>query len=94
MNKTELIDAVAKKSGQSKAQTAKVMDHVLDLLQDSLAQGEAVQLIGFGSFSVNERAARQGRNPQTGEMIQLPAKKMIKFKPGKQLAEAVADNKK
>ncbi len=93
MNKTQLIDSLAAKTGQNKTQTAKTLDALLVTLGESLARGEAVQLVGFGSFSVNERAARQGRNPSTGKPMDLPAKKTVRFKPGKALADAVNQSK-
>jgi DNA-binding protein HU-beta len=94
MNKTQLIDTVAGKTGQSKAQTAKYLDALLATLATSLADGEPVQLIGFGSFTVTGRPPRQGRNPQTGQPMALPAKKTVKFKPGKTLADAVDERAK
>jgi DNA-binding protein HU-beta len=90
LNKTELIDAVAAKTGQTKATTAALLDGVIATVKETLAKDEAVQLIGFGSFEVSERPAREGRNPSTGATIKIDAKKIVKFKPGKDLAEAVA----
>jgi DNA-binding protein HU-beta len=94
MNKTQLIDTVAGKTGQSKAQTAKYLDALLATLATSLADGEPVQLVGFGSFNLTERPARQGRNPQTGQPMALPAKRIVKFKPGKALADAANERAK
>lgn len=90
MNKTELIDAMATKTGQTKAATAALLDGFLETVKDCLVKNESVQLIGFGAFEVTERAAREGRNPATGAALKIAAKKVVKFKPGKALAEAVA----
>ncbi|MCD6506423.1 HU family DNA-binding protein [Candidatus Poribacteria bacterium] len=87
--KNDLVAAVVEKAGLSKKQAAAAVDAVLDTIKESLASGEKVSLIGFGSFDVKERKAREGRNPQTGEKIKIPAKKVPVFKPGKQLREAV-----
>lgn len=89
MNKTDLINAVAERSELSKKDAAKAVDAVFDSVMDSLARGEKVQIIGFGNFEVRERSARKGRNPQTGEEIDIPASKVPAFKPGKALKEAV-----
>lgn len=90
MNKTELIHAVAAKSGLTKANTALVLDGMIEAVKESLVKNESVQLIGFGSFEVTERAAREGRNPATGAALKIAAKKVVKFKVGKALADAVA----
>lgn len=87
--KNDLVTAVVEKAGLSKKQAAAAVDAVLDTIKESLASGEKVSLIGFGSFDIKERKAREGRNPQTGEKIKIPAKKVPVFKPGKQLREAV-----
>ncbi|TXL67860.1 HU family DNA-binding protein [Cerasibacillus terrae] len=89
MNKTELINAVAEKSELSKKDAGKAVDAVFETVMDSLSEGEKVQLIGFGNFEVRNRSARKGRNPQTGEEIQIPASKVPAFKPGKALKDAV-----
>ncbi|MBO8178276.1 MAG: HU family DNA-binding protein [Bacillus sp. (in: Bacteria)] len=89
MNKTQLIEAVAEKAGLIKKDATKAVDAVFEVIQNSLANGDKVQLIGFGNFEVRERAARTGRNPQTGEVIEIPASKVPAFKPGKQLKETV-----
>ena len=86
MNKTQLIDAMAEKSGLSKADSKKALEAFIGATTDSLKDGDRVALVGFGSFSVNERAARTGRNPKTGEAIQIAAKKVVKFKAGSELA--------
>lgn len=88
MNKTDLIDAVATRSNTTKAQTATMLNGLLDVIQKSLADGDNVQLVGFGTFSITERASREGRNPATGKTMTIPAKKVVKFKPGKTLSEA------
>ena len=94
MNKTDLIKAVAAKAPATQAAAAVVVDAVIEAIAESLAKGDAVQLIGFGSFSVQERAAREGRNPQTGKTVKIAAKKVVKFKPGSALADSVNKAKK
>lgn len=90
MNKAELVDAVASKTGASKAKTAEMLDALMGAVKDALAKQESVQLIGFGTFAVSERAAREGRNPATGKTIKIDAKKVVKFKVGKALSDTVA----
>lgn len=90
MNKTELIEAIAERSQTSKAQTTVMLNGLLEILQEAMANGKDVQLVGFGTFSVSERATREGRNPATGEAMIIPAKKVVKFKPGKALSDAAA----
>ena len=91
MNKNDLVKAIAadnpEKLTQKKAK--EVVNILMDTIKESLSKGEKVQLVGFGSWQVKERAARKGRNPQTGEAIDIAAKKVVKFKAGKNLAEAV-----
>jgi len=89
MNKGSLVDAVAGKSGLTKKDAATAVDAVFSSVQDALAKGDKVQLIGFGSFEVRNRAARKGRNPQTKETITIPASKTPAFKAGKALKDAV-----
>lgn len=89
MNKTELVSAVSKKAEISKKDAVKVVDATFAAIEEALAKGEKVQLIGFGTFEVRERAARKGRNPQTGEEIEIPASKIPAFKPGKALKDSV-----
>lgn len=89
MTKTELIDSVAEKSGLTKKDSGKAVDAVLSAMTEALSNGEKVQLVGFGSFEVRERSARTGRNPQTGAVIEIKARKVPVFKPGKALKEAV-----
>ena len=89
MNKGELVDAVAGSAGLSRADATKAVDGVLDAIQGTLANGGAVSLVGFGTFSVKARAARMGRNPRTGEAIQIKASNVPGFKAGKGLKDAV-----
>ncbi len=89
MNKNDIVASVAQATDTSKADAAKAVDSVLDAITDALKGGEGVQLIGFGNFTVANRAARQGRNPRTGETIQIAASKQPKFKAGKALKDAV-----
>ena len=89
MNKGDLVDNVAENAGLSRQQAESAVSAVLEAIEDALKSDDKVSLIGFGTFSVNERAARTGRNPKTGESIQIAAKKVIKFKPGKSLSESV-----
>ena len=88
-NKAQLIETVAEKTGLTKKDATRAVDPVFGSIQDFLANGEKVQLIGFGNFEVRNRAARKGRNPQTGAEIQIPASKVPAFKPGKALKDAV-----
>ena len=90
MNKTELIEVIAERSKTSKAQTTVMLNGLLEILQEAMANGKDVQLVGFGTFSVSERATREGRNPATGETMTIPAKKVVKFKPGRALSDAAA----
>jgi DNA-binding protein HU-beta len=89
MTKSQLIDAIAEKAGLSKADASKALSATLESVTDALKAGEKVALIGFGTFSVSLRAARTGKNPQTGEAIAIPASKSAKFKAGQQLKDAV-----
>lgn len=89
VNKTELVNAVAEATELSKKDAASAVDAVFNTIQDTLAKGDKVQLIGFGNFEVRERAARKGRNPQTGKEIEIAASKVPAFKPGKALKDAV-----
>ncbi len=89
MNKGNLIDKVAKDCNMSKAAADQVLNSVLGAITGAVAAGDKVTLIGFGTFSVTERAAREGRNPRTGKKIKIPAKKIVKFKAGSKLADAV-----
>jgi DNA-binding protein HU-beta len=89
LTKQHLIDAVAEKADLTKKQSGAALNAVLDTIQGALASGDSVGLIGFGTFEVRERAARDGRNPQTGAPIKIPAKTVPAFKAGKQLKDAV-----
>jgi len=89
MNKRELIDEVSGKVGITKKGTGNVIDAIVETITNALKKGEKVALVGFGTFQVMKRKARRGRNPQTRETIQIPAKKVPKFVPGKDLREAV-----
>ncbi|EGJ70690.1 histone family protein DNA-binding protein [Bacteroides coprosuis DSM 18011] len=89
MNKAELISAMAEKSGLSKVDSKKALDAFMSVVSDTLKSGDKVSLIGFGTFSVSERKARTGINPATQKPIEIPAKKVAKFKAGLDLAEAV-----
>lgn len=89
MNKAELIEEVAGQTGLTKRTSGKAVDAVVSAISDCLARGEKVTLVGFGTFRVIKRKARVGRNPQTGGTIQVPAKKVPKFVPGKNLKNKV-----
>ena len=89
MNKTELIDKIAAGAGISKADAKKALDATTNALKESLVAGDKIQLVGFGTFSVSERPAREGINPATKEKIQIAAKKVAKFKAGAELADAI-----
>jgi DNA-binding protein HU-beta len=89
-NKAELIDAIAAESNLTKADAKRALDAFLGTVVKSLKKGEPVVLIGFGTFKVAQRAARNGRNPQTGKVIKIKAKKVVKFKAGADLSKKVA----
>ena len=89
MNKTQLIDKIAENADITKASAGRAVDAIIEAVSDSLKSGDTVQLVGFGTFSVRERSARTGRNPQTGKEISIPAAKVPGFKAGKALKEAV-----
>lgn len=89
MNKTDLIDSMAENAGISKAAAKKALESFLENVEKSLKNGDRVSLVGFGSWSVSKRAAREGRNPQTGKTIKIAAKNVVKFKPGADLQKAV-----
>jgi DNA-binding protein HU-beta len=94
MNKTELIDAVAAKANVSKAQAGATIGAAIEAITAAVAKGDSVQFIGFGTFSVQERAARTGRNPQTGKEMKIAAKKVVRFKAGAALTAAANPAKK
>jgi DNA-binding protein HU-beta len=89
VNKTELVSKVAEVTGVTKKDTEKVISGFIDVVQDALSQGDTVAILGFGTFLARERAAREGRNPRTGEPIQIPAAKVPVFRPGRTLRESV-----
>ncbi len=89
MNKSELIDAVASAADLTKADAGRAIDATVAAITDTLSNGDSLSLIGFGTFSISHRAARAGRNPRTGETIQIKAAKLPKFKAGKALKDAV-----
>ena len=89
MNKTELIDAIAKKADLSKKDAENAVKAFTEVVAEELKKGQKIQLVGFGTFEVSERAARTGRNPQTGKEMKIPASKAPKFKAGKALKDAI-----
>jgi len=91
MTKADLISTIQTKAGlETKAAASKALDATLEAITDALAQGDSLTLVGFGTFKSSERAARTGRNPRTGQEIQIPAAKTVKFTPGKRLKDAVS----
>ena len=89
MNKTELVAAISEKTELTKKDSEKALKALIDVVAEELKKGEKVQLVGFGTFEVSERSAREGRNPQTGEPMKIDASKAPKFKAGKALKDAV-----
>ena len=89
MNKAELVEAVSAKAGLTRKETGNVVDAMTETITDTLSKGGKVTLVGFGTFQVMERKARRGRNPQTGQTIEVPAKKVPRFVAGKGLREKV-----
>ncbi len=89
MNKSELVEEMANASGVSKAAAEKALNGMLDAITSALSKGDKVTLVGFGTFSVAKRAARQGRNPQTGKVIKIDARNVARFKAGSKLSDAV-----
>jgi len=89
MNKGELIASVAKKTGLKSTEAAHAVEAIFEAMTKALKTGDEVRLIGFGTFAVAERAAREGRNPRTGETLKIPATKVVKFRVGKELKEAI-----
>jgi len=89
VNKAELVSVIAEKAEMTKKDAEKALNAVLAAIEEALKKGEKVQLVGFGTFEVRERAARKGRNPQTGQEIEIPASKVPVFKPGKLLKEKI-----
>lgn len=93
MNKAELIDNIAKTSGITKTQANDVLESFTGGVISTLKKGDTVTMVGFGTFSVSQRAARNGRNPQTGETIKIKARKVAKFKPGKEFKDKIGGSK-
>ena len=89
MNKGQLVDSMAKSAGIFKTAADKALNGFMEAVTEALNAGEKVTLVGFGTFSVNERKARTGRNPRTGKPMEIPAKKVVKFRPGTKLSESV-----
>ena len=89
MNKTEFVDAVAERADVQKSDAAKIVDALVDVVGDQLKKGEQITLVGFGTFLVSKREARKGRNPRTGEEIDIAASNVPRFKPGKALKETI-----
>lgn len=89
MNKTELVQAISDRTELSKKDSGAVVEAVFDVITEALGKGEKVQLVGFGNFEIRERAARKGRNPQTGEVIEIAASRIPAFRAGKSLREGV-----
>ncbi|WP_163652235.1 HU family DNA-binding protein [Listeria sp. PSOL-1] len=88
-NKQDIVNAIAEKTNLSKKDAAKALEATLETIQENLAAGEKIQLIGFGTFETRERAARKGRNPRTREEIEIPARRVAAFSPGKGLKDRV-----
>ena len=93
MSKKEFVDAYAKATGETKKRAEELVNAFLETTEESLVKGESIQFVGWGTFEVKERAAREGRNPSTGTPIKIDAKKVVKFKVGKKLADKVAEVK-
>ncbi len=89
MTKTDFIDLLAAKTGETKKRAGELVDTFLSIIESSLAKGETVQFVGWGTFEVQKKAEKMGRNPKTGAPLKIPAKKVVKFKVGKKLAEKV-----
>lgn len=89
MNKAQLVDIVAEKTKTTKAQAELILDATLEAIQDALKEGDDVKLVGFGTFTRSSRKARQGRNPKTGATVKIPSAYIPKFKPGKDLKDAL-----
>ena len=88
MNKAELVESISKVTNQTKADTERTLDAFIDVVSQNIKTKDGVKLVGFGTFAVSERKARLGRNPQTGEEIQIPARTVPVFRPGKELKDA------
>ena len=90
MNKAELVEALATATSQTKADAERSLDAFIDIVSTNIKKGDGVKLVGFGTFTTSDRKARVGRNPQTGEEIKIPARKIPVFRPGKELKESVS----
>ena len=93
MNKQELIESIADKSHTTRSDSKKMLEAFIETVTETLAKGESVQLVGFGTFKTSERNARSGRNPRTGEAVEIPAKRVPSFNAGNTLKEAVQSDK-
>ena len=93
MSKKKFVDAYAKATGETKKRSEELVNQFLETVEKTLLNGDSVQFVGWGTFEVKERAARTGINPQTKKEIKIPAKKVVKFKVGKKLADSVAEGK-
>ncbi|MGC8765381.1 MAG: HU family DNA-binding protein [Brevinematia bacterium] len=89
MTKTDFIDLLAAKTGETKKRAGELVDTFLSIIESALVKGETVQFVGWGTFEVQKKAEKMGRNPKTGAPLKIPAKKVVKFKVGKKLAEKV-----
>ena len=89
MNKTQLVNSLSEKTGLTKAQSNEVIDTLVSVISETLSNGEKVTLVGFGTFNTTQRDARKGRNPKTGETVDIPAKRVPKFTPGSELIKSV-----
>jgi len=85
MNRAELVNEVAERTGSKKAEVSRIVNAVFEVMRDAFRAGERVTIVGFGSFRIVDRAARTGRDPKTGKPIEIPARKVVRFKPGKNL---------
>jgi DNA-binding protein HU-beta len=90
MNKAQLVERLASATKLTKVQSENVLDAALEIIQDAVSMGEGVKLVGFGTFSLSDRKARTGRNPQTGQTFNLPATKVPRFRPGKEFRQFVS----
>ncbi len=89
MNKADLVNSLAEKTGLTKTKSNEVIDTLVSVISESLSKGEKVTLVGFGTFTTSQRDARKGRNPKTGETVDIPSKIVAKFKPGSELTKSV-----
>lgn len=89
MNKADLVNSISEQTGLTKTKSNKVLDVITQVIAETLSNGDKVTLVGFGTFTTSERTARKGRNPKTGEVIEIPAKRVAKFKAGTELTKNV-----